>query len=116
MTATAAAQWLRNHLITLTKGDIVRINSIITDTCKLMFKMWLEIQKLDEFKHVLFIPCDSHGLQLLIGDLLKIPVFKEGLNKCKQLSNRSVVPYCSMLTSGTFSSNTINNIEASSYL
>ena len=61
MTATAVAQWLRNHLVTLTKGDIACINSIITDTCKLMFKMWLEIQKLDEFKHVFFIPCDSHS-------------------------------------------------------
>jgi len=96
MTATAAAQWLRNHLITLTKGDIARINSIITDTCKLMFKMWLEIQKLDEFKHVLFIPCDSHGLQLLIGDLLKIPVFKEGLNKAQTVVKsfrRSLLQY-----------------------
>src|SRR5436190_10766642 len=83
MTATAVAQWLRNHLVTLTKGDIARINSIITDICKLIFKMWLEIQKLDEFKHVFFIPCDSHGLQLLIGDLLKIPGFKEVLNKAQ---------------------------------
>jgi len=48
-----------------------------------MFKMWLEIQKLDGFKHVFFIPCDSHGLQLLVGDLLKILVFKEVLNKAQ---------------------------------
>lgn len=83
MTATTAAQWLRNHLITLTNGDISRINSIITDTCKLMFKMWLEIQKLDEFKHVFFIPCDSYDLQFLIGDLLKIPNFKKVLDKAQ---------------------------------
>src|SRR5439155_6012647 len=96
MTATAVAQWLRNHLVTLMKGDIARINSIITDTCKLMFKMWLEIQKLDEFKHVFFIPCDSHGLQLLVGDLLKIPVFKEVLNKAQTVVKsfrRSLLQY-----------------------
>src|SRR5205814_3618479 len=92
MTAAAAAQWLRNHLVTLMKGDIARINSIITDTCKLMFKMWLKIQKLDEFKHVFFIPCDLHGLQLLVGDLLKIPVFKEVLNKAPTVVTRQIVP------------------------
>src|SRR5216117_272218 len=58
--------------------------------------MWLEIQKLDEFKHVFFIPCDLHGLQLLVGDLLKIPVFKEVLNKAQTVVKsfrRSLLQY-----------------------
>ena len=85
MTAPAAAQWLRNHLIALTNGDLSRINSIITDTCAVMFAMWLEMQRFIEFKHCLFIPCDSHGTQLLVKDLLEIPVFKDTLQKAQQV-------------------------------
>ena len=43
MTAAASAQWLRNHLHTLSKGDLSRINSITADTCNTMFNMWTEI-------------------------------------------------------------------------
>ena len=39
ITAIAAAQWLRNHLLAMTNGDLLRINSIITDTCKWIFTM-----------------------------------------------------------------------------
>ena len=81
MNAIAVAQWLRNHILSLSNGDGSRINSIITDTCKLMFSMWSEMQKFVELKHVLFIPCDSHGLQLLVKDLLKILTFKNIMNK-----------------------------------
>src|SRR5579859_7064256 len=38
-TAAAAAQWLRNHLLVLSNGNFSHINSIITDTCALMFAM-----------------------------------------------------------------------------
>ena len=83
MTAIAAAQWLRNHLLAMTNGDLLRINSIITDTCKLMFAMWLEMQKLVDFKYTLFIPCDYHGIQLLVKDLLKISTFKNIMDKAQ---------------------------------
>ena len=85
MTAAAAAQWLRNHLLVLSNGDLSRINSIITDTCALMFAMWLEMQRFVEFKHCLFIPCDSHGIQLLIKDLLQIPLFQDILQKAQKI-------------------------------
>jgi len=85
MTAPAAAQWLRNHLLELSNGDLSRINSIITDTCALMFSMWVEMQRFIEFKHCLFIPCDSHGIQLLVKDLLQIPLFQDTLHKAQTI-------------------------------
>src|SRR5579859_402419 len=85
MTAAAAAQWLRNHLTVLSNGNLSRINSIITDTCALMFAMWMEMQWFVEFKHCLFIPCDSHGIQLLIKDLLQIPIFKDIPQKAQRI-------------------------------
>ena len=83
MTAAVAAQWLRNHLSTLSNGDFSRINSITTDTCATMFAMWQELERFTEFKHCLFIPCDSHGIQLLIKDLLQLPTFKEVSQKAQ---------------------------------
>jgi len=85
MTAIAAAQWLRNHLITLSNGDLSRINSIVTDTCALMFAMWMEMQRFIEFNHCFFIPCDSHGIQLLVKDILELPIFKETLLKAQKI-------------------------------
>ena len=51
------------------------------DTRALMSSMWTEMQKVVEFKQVFFIPCDSHGLQLLVKDLLEIPVFRDIMQK-----------------------------------
>src|SRR5271155_5396656 len=96
MNATAAVQWLRTHLLALANGDPSRINSIITDTCALMFAMLLEMQQMDEFKHVFFVPCDSHGIQLLVKDLLEIPVFKDIMAKVQTVVKsfrRSLLQY-----------------------
>ncbi|KAJ5103082.1 hypothetical protein N7532_003611 [Penicillium argentinense] len=38
-----------------------------------MIATWGELRTRDELKHVFFIPCDSHGLQLLMQDLLSLP-------------------------------------------
>jgi hypothetical protein len=46
------------------------ISSLTTDTCTTMRNTWTGLEKQDLLSHVLFIPCDSHGLQLLIKDLL----------------------------------------------
>jgi hypothetical protein len=52
-----------------------------------MLKVWQILQQFDEFKHCLFIPCDSHGLQLLIKDLLDLPVFKKLHDKIQNIVN-----------------------------
>ena len=70
MTATNVASWLKGHLVTLSSGDLQRINSIATDTCPTMLSAWGCLRACPELRHVFCIPCDSHGIQLLIKDLL----------------------------------------------
>jgi hypothetical protein len=46
------------------------INSISTDTCSTMRKVWKSLLQKPELEHIFTIPCDSHGLQLIFKDLL----------------------------------------------
>ena len=46
-----------------------------------MRNTWTGLEKLDLLSHTLFIPCDSHGLQLLIKDLLDQPRIAEVMKK-----------------------------------
>src|SRR5579859_1654934 len=41
----------------------------------MMFSMWEQLESYDNFKHCLFIPWDSHGIRLLIKDVLELPPF-----------------------------------------
>jgi len=41
-----------------------------------MLSTWRCLHDYDDLKHMFFIPCDSHGLQLLIKDLLSLPPLK----------------------------------------
>ena len=85
MNAVNNADWLRTHLLNLSNHNPSRINSIATDTCSIMFSMWEELESYDDFKHCLFIPCDSHGLQLLIKDVLQLPAFSNIVNQAQIL-------------------------------
>ena len=38
-----------------------------------------------ELKHCFFLPCDSHGLQLLVKDLLELPCYREIHNKVQTI-------------------------------
>ena len=42
-----------------------------------MRSTWTGLESVDQLSHVLFVPCDSHGLQLLIKDLLEQPRIQE---------------------------------------
>ena len=53
--------------------DLSRVSSLTTDTCSTMRSIWTGLQQVDQLSHALFIPCDSHGLQLLIKDILELP-------------------------------------------
>ncbi|KAL9564115.1 hypothetical protein ACKAV7_011765 [Fusarium commune] len=59
--------------------DFSRLNAICTDTCSTMRKLHREMKALPEFSHCLYILCDSHGLQLLIKDIVEskrwMPIF-----------------------------------------
>jgi hypothetical protein len=47
-----------------------------------MRALWSKLEAFDQLKHVFFVLCDSHGLQLLLGDILKLPWFTEVLEGC----------------------------------
>lgn len=77
--------WLSQHLSRITNNDISRINSIATDTCDTMLAMGKQLQLSDQFRHVFFIPCDSHSIQLLVKDILTIPRLKSILSDAQTI-------------------------------
>lgn len=52
-----------------------KITSFSTDTCSVMRSLWVSLERNSHFPHALYIPCDSHSLQLLIKDILMLPEF-----------------------------------------
>jgi Protein of unknown function (DUF 659)/hAT family C-terminal dimerisation region/BED zinc finger len=80
MTGSATAEWLRDDLLVLSNQRLDRVNSIVNDTCSTMRLMWSDIEKFDNLRHCFFIPCDSHRIQLLVKDILKL----RGLNNTLQ--------------------------------
>jgi hypothetical protein len=82
------ASWAIKKMGESVGGDFSRINSVATDTCADMRAVWRKIHENPETSHVLCVPCDSHGLQLLIGDLLeKIPTFKAIKDSAEQIAS-----------------------------
>lgn len=69
-------RWFYEQTKPYTDGKLFRIGSMTTDTCSTMRLFWQLAEKTSELAHVIFVPCDSHGLQLLIKDLCEMPFFK----------------------------------------
>jgi hypothetical protein len=78
LTASFFANWFLQRA---SEYNLTRISSLTTDTCAIMRNTWTGLEKLDSLSHVLFIPCDSHGLQLLIKDLLDQPRIAKVMKK-----------------------------------
>jgi hypothetical protein len=68
--------WFKEETKLYTNGDLKKIGSMTTDTCVTMRLFWDLAEKTVELSHVIFVPCDSHGLQLLIKDLCSTAWFK----------------------------------------
>lgn len=68
-----------NKKDSLLYGDWERINSFATDTCSTMLSIWKLLENDERLwkSWSLMVPCDCHGLQLLIGDIHSIPYYKE---------------------------------------
>jgi hypothetical protein len=76
-TAENVAAWAIDKMGESVGGQFERINSVATDTCADMRAVWRRIKADPRTSHVFCVPCDSHGLQLLIGDLIeKTPTLK----------------------------------------
>lgn len=70
--AVEISQWVMEKLATLVGEQWWRINSMATDTCNTMRAVWRTLAADNRTQHVFFVPCDSHGLQLLIKDISEV--------------------------------------------
>lgn len=77
MDGITQGDWIIKECEEATNGQLGRVNCIATNTCATMKSMWSHIGQNSKMKHVFFVPCDSHGLQLLLGDILKFPFLAE---------------------------------------
>jgi hypothetical protein len=77
--------WLLEKLREATQDNFSVINSIATDTCPTMFKIYDLLQASDQTRHAIYAPCDSHGLQLLIKDLLELPEFEPAIKTANRI-------------------------------
>ena len=69
----------------ITKGQLQRINSISTDTCGTMLKTARLVQAHPPFQHTFMVPCDPHGLQLLIQDICNHPTFQDVVKQADEI-------------------------------
>jgi len=60
---------IEQKMLQITKQRLKRINCISTDTCDTMLKTTRLLKALPALSHAFMIPCDPHGLQLLIRDI-----------------------------------------------
>src|SRR5271154_1599852 len=74
--ATIDADWHRDHihkrLTEILHGQLHKITSFSTDTCSVMESTWKKLSLMKDFRNALFVPCDSHGLQLLVKDIISL--------------------------------------------
>ncbi len=75
MNAKTQARWFFNHIVDVLQSQFWRMNTFVINTCFTMKTLWSELEAFDELKHVFFISCDSHELQLLLDDILKLSWF-----------------------------------------
>jgi len=75
VTSVNIVVWLQNHLQNLSNNNISRINSIATDMCATMLKTWEILHGFPDLKRIFCIPCDLHGTQLIVKDILTCNIF-----------------------------------------
>ncbi len=83
MNAKTQARWFFNHIIDILQSQFWRINTFVIDTCSTMKTLWSMLKAFGELKHIFFISCDSHELQLLLDDILKLSWFVKILKDAK---------------------------------
>ena len=83
----ATAEALVEHTIPILReilpDETDRINSISADTCATMELAGSLFEK--QLPYTFMVPCDSHGLQLLIKDVLSLPTLKNVLQKANRV-------------------------------
>ena len=62
-----------------------QLNSLVTDTCPAQLNAWFEISRFQDLKHLFIVGCDSHGLQLLIKDIIEMPQSKSIFTQAQEI-------------------------------
>lgn len=62
------------------------MNSVATDTCNTIRSLWEILHTKERFKRTFFILCDSHGLQLLIKDIVEDPMFNDTMSDANYIT------------------------------
>ena len=83
--APELAKWAHAKAIFWSRGQTQRHNSWATDTASVMRAFWREMGQLPEWKHTLFVPCDSHGLQLLMKHISELSWFKDVFKRAQHV-------------------------------
>lgn len=78
-------KWAHTKAIFWSKGQTRRHNSWATDTASVMQAFWREMGRLPEWKYTLFVPCDSHGLQLLMKHISELSWFKDVFKRAQHI-------------------------------
>jgi Protein of unknown function (DUF 659) len=84
--AERQAEWLTDLLDKLEQKigfDLPPINCVMTDTCSTIRKFWNVLSKKSRFEYSFFVPCDSHGIQLLIKDIVCFGTFSGTVKKAQ---------------------------------
>lgn len=88
-TATVNAEFcveqIKERALLITKGQLERINSVSTDTCETMLKTARLLQAIPSFQHTFMVPCDPHGLQLLIQDICESSMFHRVMKQADEI-------------------------------
>jgi hypothetical protein len=86
MDAIQSAKWAINAMKRV-KGTRpwTQLNSLVTDTCATQLNTGFRISQSQDLKHLFIIGCDSHGIQLLIKDILDMPQFKSTFTQAQEI-------------------------------
>ena len=85
VSAEFCAEKIEQRLQHITKQRMRRVNSISTDTCDTMLKTARLLRALPSLKHTFMVPCDPHGLQLLIQDICKFTWFTKVVRQANEI-------------------------------
>jgi hypothetical protein len=83
--AVFTATNIKKHALEITNNNLKRLTAISTDTNVTQRAIWEIFEADPEMKHVHSMGCDSHGIQLILKDLLK-----PGVNNKKALIKTAI--------------------------
>ena len=79
------ANWLHQRIHRITGGNFSKVNAVSTDTCSTQRKALRILCQREEYRHVFSLGCDAHGLQLLMGDIVKIGWFQQVFSQASSI-------------------------------